>query len=302
MSIHNVYEECPVYETTSFTLRLVKLEDARSLLACYSDKKAVLKMNADSCTSDFYYTTIEEMEACINFWLKEYQEHKYVRFSIISKTPDIPIGTIEIFGGKYGVLRIDIAEAYDKEQYIEEFIKLAVLHFIRDFEIGSLKIKASNTPERIPLLEKYGFVPSSSFRPQSGYYERPIIKAFDAGKGIAFCGLACCVCSENKNCDGCTKDNCQDRGNCKNYNCCKSKNLHGCWECGDFPCNSPMLIKLRVKTFSDYIFKNGLNPLICALKNNEEHGVLYHYSGQLTGDYDLFHSEEELIQFINRGL
>ena len=63
-----------------------------------------------------------------------------------------------------------------------------------------------------------------------------------------------------------------------------------------------MLNKLRVKTFSDYIFKNGLNPLICALKNNEEHGVLYHYSGQLTGDYDLFHSEEELIQFINRGL
>ena len=53
MSIHNVYEECPVYETTSFTLRLVKLEDARSLLACYSDKKAILKMNADSCTSDF---------------------------------------------------------------------------------------------------------------------------------------------------------------------------------------------------------------------------------------------------------
>lgn len=302
MLTKNIYEKCPVYETASFMLRLVRLEDAQSLLARYSDEKAVSKINDDSCTSDFYYTTIEEMEDSIKFWLKEYNEHRYVRFAIIPKTFNYAVGTVEIFGGEFGVLRIDIAVRYDKEEYIEEFIRLAVLQWIRDFQIGSLKIKVSNAPERIPLLKKYGFVPSTTFRPQLGYYERPVIKAFDANKGIAYCGLACCVCSENKNCKGCQKDNCQDRGNCKNYNCCKLKNLEGCWECSDFPCDCPMLAQLRVKTFSKYVAENSLDHLIHALKNNEECGVIYHYSGQLTGDYDLFQSEEEIIQFINRGL
>lgn len=56
------------------------------------------------------------------------------------------------------------------------------------------------------------------------------------------------------------------------------------------------------KTFVKYAARNGLKPLIRALKNNEECGVIYHYEGQLTGDYDLFQSEEEIIQFINCGL
>lgn len=33
--------EDPVYETLSFILRLVKMDDARSLLTCYADKRAV---------------------------------------------------------------------------------------------------------------------------------------------------------------------------------------------------------------------------------------------------------------------
>ena len=185
---------------------------------------------------------------------------------------------------------------------MEELLRLAVLHFIRDFQIGSLKIKASNTPERIPLLKKYGFVPSTTFRPELGYYERPLIKAFDESKGIAFCGLACCVCSENQNCAGCRKDDCHHRTTCINYHCCKSKRLKGCWECGDFPCDAPILHNPRVKAFSKYVAKYGFNRLIRALKNNEEHGVIYHYPGQLIGDYDLFHSEEEIIQWIHRGL
>ena len=69
----NVYEQCPIYETKSFILRLVKLEDAEDLLACYSDKDNVSKLNSDFCTSDFYYSTVSEMEDCIKFWLEEYQ-------------------------------------------------------------------------------------------------------------------------------------------------------------------------------------------------------------------------------------
>lgn len=168
-----VYETCPVYETDSFLLRKVLLEDAKALLACYSDPAAVAKMNADCCTSDFYYTSLAQMEDCIRFWLQSYQDHAFVRFSIVPKGYDSPVGTVEIFGGEWGVLRIDIAAAYDKEPYIEEFIRLARTHFMQDFEISSLKIKTANTPERISLLEKYGFVPSKTFRPQCGYHEYP---------------------------------------------------------------------------------------------------------------------------------
>ena len=49
-------------------------------------------------------------------------------------------------------------------------------------------------------------------------------------KAIAFCGLACCVCSENKGCVGCQDGGCESHGWCKNYNCCKEKGLNGCWE------------------------------------------------------------------------
>lgn len=46
-------------------------------------------------------------------------------------------------------------------------------------------------------------------------------------KAIAFCGLACCVCSENKGCVGCQDGGCESHGWCKNYNCCKEKGLNG---------------------------------------------------------------------------
>ena len=38
----NIYVHCPIYETESFVLRLVTLEDAEALLKCYSDKDMVL--------------------------------------------------------------------------------------------------------------------------------------------------------------------------------------------------------------------------------------------------------------------
>lgn len=56
--LSNPYQKCPVYETSSFLLRLVQLDDAKDLLACYSDRRAVANMNADCCTSDFYYETL----------------------------------------------------------------------------------------------------------------------------------------------------------------------------------------------------------------------------------------------------
>ena len=45
------------------------------------------------------------------------------------------------------------------------------LSWIEDFGIGSLKIKTKNTPERVTYLERLGFVPSKTFRPEFGYHE-----------------------------------------------------------------------------------------------------------------------------------
>lgn len=72
-------------------------------------------------------------------------------------------------------------------------------------------------------------------------------------KAIAFCGLACCVCSENKDCVGCQDGGCESHGWCKNYNGCKEK------------------------------------------------GIVYHVEGQLVGDYDKCHTEEESIEMIKTG-
>lgn len=295
--INDIYKICPTYETDMFRLRLVKIEDAENLLTCYSDKQVSQKANIDYCTSDFYCTTVEEMEECIRFWLKEYSEQRYVRFAIILKTSNKAVGTLEIFGGEEGILRIDIATSYEK--YVEELFKLAVFKLIKDFNIKSLKIKASNIPDRISVLEKYGFVPSATFRSELGYYERPVYNFFDESKGVAYCGLACCVCSENANCKGCRNNGCKDKNWCKSYNCCKTKKLNGCWECEQFPCDYSMLGKLRVKTFAKFIAENGADKLISKLKINEENGILYHHREKLVGDYDLFENEDHILDFLN---
>lgn len=167
----NVYEQCPIYETESFLLRLVKLEDAEDLLACYSDKDNVNKFNADFCTSDFYYSTVSEMEDCIKFWLEEYRKQYYVRFSVVNKTDRKAIGAVEIFGGEAGVLRIDLSSKYNTEESFGEILALTIEQFIDDFEIASVKIKTSNIPEKIKSIESFGFIPSKTYRTELGYHE-----------------------------------------------------------------------------------------------------------------------------------
>lgn len=169
--MRNVYEQCPIYETESFLLRQVQLADAQDLLACYSDKENVAKLNSDCCTSDFYYTTLEQMEDCIRFWLREYERQYYVRFAVVPKAVGRAIGTVEIFGGEAGVLRVDLAADYNIEQNYTELVTLAIEQFVEDFGVGSIKIKTANIPERVEWLEKLGFVRSKTFRPEFGYHE-----------------------------------------------------------------------------------------------------------------------------------
>lgn len=142
----NVYEQCPIYETESFFLRLVKLEDAEDLLACYSDKDNVSKFNNDFCTSDFYYSTVSEIEDCIKFWLEEYQNQYYVRFSVINKADRKAIGTVEIFGGEAGVLRIDLSSKNNTEESFGEILKLTIeqINWIEEIKA---ELEKFNQPE-----------------------------------------------------------------------------------------------------------------------------------------------------------
>ncbi len=120
-------------------------------------------------------------------------------------------------------------------------------------------------------------------------------------KGIAYCGLACCVCSENKNCEGCRNDGCKDKEWCKNFNCCKAKGLNGCWECIEFPCSNSMLDKTRIRAFARFIKEYGEERLLSCLDINEQSGMQYHYKGELTGDYDEPKAEDEIIRLIMNG-
>lgn len=300
--MESIYKNCPQYKSKSFMLRLVNIDDAEALLKCYSDKTAVEKINDDNCLSSFYFTELTQMQDCINFWLDEYSQEFYVRFSIILKQLNTPIGTVEISGGEFGILRIDIATEYETEEYLEGILKIAIFDFVPDFGIENIEIKASNTPERIDLLKKYGFTASKTFRPGLGYYERKIHNYFNKSKGLAYCGLACCVCSENINCAGCRNDGCNGKEWCKPFMCCKEKGIEGCWKCSDFPCDNPMLNKLRIRTFNNFIKEYGEEALINCLQKNEEKGIIYHYDSQLIGDYDLFSTEEEIKELILCGL
>lgn len=118
---------------------------------------------------------------------------------------------------------------------------------------------------------------------------------------VAYCGLACCVCSENDKCVGCQNGGCDIHGWCKNYNCCREKGLNGCWECADFPCEGGMLNKPRIRAFALFAKEYGVEELTKCLLLNKENGIIYHYEGQLIGDYDKCETEEEIIMMIKHN-
>lgn len=44
--------------------------------------------------------------------------------------------------------------------------------------------------------------------------------------GIARCGLACCLCSKNDECNGCVSEECPDKSWCENRKCSIQKGFH----------------------------------------------------------------------------
>jgi RimJ/RimL family protein N-acetyltransferase len=173
MKMPNPYAQCPVFETSSFMIRLIALEDAQDLLRCYSDAQAQKIFNCDHCTGDFRMSTVDAMTACIKAWLLAYQEGQYIRFAIVDKRADQAIGTIEIFGGDTGVLRVDVPSGYENETCLKELFDLSIERFHDMFPVVDIITKA--VPEaaaRRSALMKCGFEPyrQPSGRPRENYY------------------------------------------------------------------------------------------------------------------------------------
>ncbi|MBI9052040.1 MAG: hypothetical protein JEZ00_21680 [Anaerolineaceae bacterium] len=144
------YAQCPIYKTKHFLFRMVEPADAKDLLSCYADPLAAPLFNSDTCTSDFVYHTIQEMQDCINFWLDEFQKKIYMRFSILDQTTQRAIGTMEwcikpntYEGlGKVAVLRLDLPSVYENEQTISEILQMLEENFYEHFDVDSIISKA----------------------------------------------------------------------------------------------------------------------------------------------------------------
>ena len=117
--------------------------------------------------------------------------------------------------------------------------------------------------------------------------------------GIARCGLACCICSENDHCGGCDSGDCPGFSWCENRKCSAEKNLKHCYECGE-DCRKQMLAKIKPYGFTLFVKRYGEADLLDCLERNAKNGVVYHRQG-VTGDYDDFDDVEELIRFIRTG-
>ncbi len=117
--------------------------------------------------------------------------------------------------------------------------------------------------------------------------------------GIARCGLACCLCSENVTCGGCIADQCPGEAACENKRCCHEKGVEHCYNCPE-DCRKGLLQKIKPYGFTQFVKRYGVEKLMECLEENEKNGIVYHREG-IYGDYDDFEDVEELISFILHG-
>ena len=118
--------------------------------------------------------------------------------------------------------------------------------------------------------------------------------------GIARCGLACCLCTENADCNGCDSNSCPDNDFCENKKCSIAKELTHCYKCEE-TCKKGLLSKIKPYTFNLFAKKYGEEKLLDCLERNEKNGVVYHRDG-INGDYDDFDDVDQLMNFILTGV
>lgn len=117
--------------------------------------------------------------------------------------------------------------------------------------------------------------------------------------GIARCGLACCLCSENEHCRGCNSGDCPDKEWCENRKCSMEKQIDNCYLC-EADCRKGLLAKIKPYGFTVFAKRYGIETLLNCLEENERNCIVYHRQG-IIGDYDDFDDIESLIQFIRTG-
>ena len=117
--------------------------------------------------------------------------------------------------------------------------------------------------------------------------------------GIARCGLACCLCSENTTCHGCDSADCPDSARCENRKCSMEKGISHCYGC-EKDCKKGLLSKIKPYGFTLFAKRYGIHRLLDCLEENERRGIIYHRNG-INGDYDEFDDVETLIEFIKTG-
>lgn len=161
----NIYERCPEFKNEKYRLRFVSDEDCDDLLKVYSDEMAIPLFNSDNCGYGFRCTKREHMSETIKAWHSEYNNHAFVRWTIIDKLKNCAIGTIELFNRKSndyfnncGILRLDLRSDYEKATEIESILSLIVEPAFELFECKMIATKAiAEAAERISVLESIGF-------------------------------------------------------------------------------------------------------------------------------------------------
>ena len=116
-------------------------------------------------------------------------------------------------------------------------------------------------------------------------------------RGIARCGLACCLCTED--CGGCNSGDCPETDSCENRACSIRRGYGHCYECSE-DCHKGWFFKIKPYGFTQFAKRYGEKELLDCLERNEQAEVVYHRNGFI-GDYDEFDNVEELIDFIRSG-
>ena len=185
---HNPFDDCPVYKTHNLICRLVDETDAHDLYICYNDKVTLSHMNNDNCGGDFNCPSVDFMRDVILSWHKEYNNRRYIRWSVADVKSNCAIGTIELapipwgrwFFGKskpLGIFRIDLRSDYETETIFSELMGITP-ELAADFEIEEIATKALHDEvNRRNALHSHGFHPHNIAQlPFDCYYLRNFAK------------------------------------------------------------------------------------------------------------------------------
>lgn len=310
----DVYHEFPRYETPRFLLRQIRLADAGDLLRCYNDPEAVSRMNEDDCVSGFACAALSDMEACIRFWLEEYRTGRYLRFALVDKKDSRAFGTMEIFNkgslgplSNVGMLRLDLAGAYENEETLTELFSLIHRTLYRPLGLDFMMTKAPRAASiRRELLRAWGYLPvrSKAVVPYEDYWFRWKKTPEEVADSISRCGLVCALCHSAEKCAGCRSPEslCGKRFSqegCFQEQCTREKGLDGCWECPQGPCGQDMFSEghdLRNRVFVRVIRQMGKRWLAERLLDNRQFGIQYGWKK----DYDGLGSEEAIWELLEK--